>query len=1053
MIEEQQEGVDTSRWIFDGLALALIAAAAIPFFLYHLARPAQAPGQAYDFPTYYFAHRAWRAGLPPYSVEAIREAAAEEQHPGKMLAFLYPPSFLLFIDPLFRALACNDAFRVWLVLSHAALLATVLLMIRVRGGPLRAVQNVLLVLIALSFWPIQLSLDLGQANPLLLVLLALVLSAHTWRWPSWGIALLLALGCSVKIIPLVLLPLFALRDEWRTLACALLWLAATIIGVGITFGWNLWASFFAAIGEHGAHRAPAVTNISLRGTLWRLVDAGYLPHDGWATGIFYALAVVLGITCLAVLAIRRRANLSLQASFLLVTFFLLSSPTAIHHLTLLFLVYASLVDLVTHPRCPRGLFAVVVFSYFFTGLYWGQYQLEPYPAAALVSSLPTWGLLLLFGVLVYLFLWHGEQIDWPVLPRSPVGVWQAGRSVLVASVVGSIVLLLTAGPARADGEHTQPFGTQQQLALKGRPAVADVVVLAPDADSFLRQIAQWTDTTWYPVLLDDPYWSRLFIERFRPARVVIATAGKPVVLSPALARRTLLAAWSENALDDVPDDGPLAVQNFLKQQLASPIGAVLVGPGAPTGLGGVALAAGRRQPVLFLPPTLPSGRRAVRAEAVHAIDKILREQLAGEGYPVDGLWQGIDVVTLAADLPLFYEGLKSKDPCIYALDDALFRSPRSELERDAYVGRLTGDERQAVYQAMCSLFLPVDTALTFCTYRGNKPFEPPWLDSRTMLTFPSEVKAASSEDVGTRERWHQLMGRRNPFDLVLVCTGGAENSWGTQSGTATTEDVPLSGPAIVHWVHSYSAKRPWDVDTIAGRWLASGAYAFYGSVCEPYLHAFRTPSQVVYDWREGLPFVAACRHQRFKPWRLIYLGDPLLHRERTAPSRVPVQWGTSLDEERTRLVDQAGAALDAPIDTLQTLALRHLQYGALAQTRTVADALLAGRVSGPRARSVAALALHAAGAMGDSAAVRAYYERFDVGGTNPESDPGTYVVYLDSMRRLAQDAAAASDTTQAIELYRRLRAFRPGNNSVRRFADEGLAALREAPAKDKERTP
>ena len=80
-------------------------------------------------------------------------------------------------------------------------------------------------------------------------------------------------------------------------------------------------------------------------------------------------------------------------------------------------------------------------------------------------------------------------------------------------------------------------------------------------------------------------------------------------------------------------------------------------------------------------------------------------------------------------------------------------------------------------------------------------------------------------------------------------------------------------------IHSFSAADPTDPQTIAGRWLAQGAFAYFGAVNEPYLHAFRTPRLVVELMSAGVPMVAALRQGELEPfgfpWRLIYLGDPL----------------------------------------------------------------------------------------------------------------------------------------------------------------------------------
>jgi hypothetical protein len=89
-------------------------------------------------------------------------------------------------------------------------------------------------------------------------------------------------------------------------------------------------------------------------------------------------------------------------------------------------------------------------------------------------------------------------------------------------------------------------------------------------------------------------------------------------------------------------------------------------------------------------------------------------------------------------------------------------------------------------------------------------------------------------------------------------------------------------------IHSHSAVDPTDPDTIAGRWLALGAFAFFGSVHEPFLDAFRPPGLVAELIAAGFPLVTALRQGPFeplgRPWRLVYLGDPLYRLEAAGTS-------------------------------------------------------------------------------------------------------------------------------------------------------------------------
>jgi len=59
----------------------------------------------------------------------------------------------------------------------------------------------------------------------------------------------------------------------------------------------------------------------------------------------------------------------------------------------------------------------------------------------------------------------------------------------------------------------------------------------------------------------------------------------------------------------------------------------------------------------------------------------------------------------------------------------------------------------------------------------------------------------------------------------------------------------------VHFIHSWSAVTPDDRNTVGGRWLSNGVYAYVGSVDEPYVQAFVTPHHL----QILTPFLIAAR--------------------------------------------------------------------------------------------------------------------------------------------------------------------------------------------------
>jgi hypothetical protein len=89
----------------------------------------------------------------------------------------------------------------------------------------------------------------------------------------------------------------------------------------------------------------------------------------------------------------------------------------------------------------------------------------------------------------------------------------------------------------------------------------------------------------------------------------------------------------------------------------------------------------------------------------------------------------------------------------------------------------------------------------------------------------------------------------------------------------------LSKPLALHMIHSFSLQQPDSVETLGGRWLQSGVYAYIGSVHEPYLPAFVPPLQVLERMVNAVPFVVAARQWDgpfSMPWRINTIGDPLM---------------------------------------------------------------------------------------------------------------------------------------------------------------------------------
>lgn len=404
--------------------------------------------------------------------------------------------------------------------------------------------------------------------------------------------------------------------------------------------------------------------------------------------------------------------------------------------------------------------------------------------------------------------------------------------------------------------------------------VVDVVCLVPDLATFLDVVAVWDRGHYFPVLIDDAEYALKFLRAFRPARVV-RFPGRPARVEPAAAWGRAVEAVGK-AWDDAGKPGEAAPSGSGVPAALGPVppGVVVSAPESPTLAAAVALAAGHFQPLLkWEPPRRYADILSADDARTQALS--LETLIAGRCPRYDQLGDDCDFVTLAGDYPYRYAGANG----VNAFDDLILR-PAGNPRRWGFAGRITGDPTRGAYQAMCSLFLRPTSALLFNAYaQKDKPWTEYAMGDALTRLAPVLKTSLRSGDLATLPGWHQAFDPVNPYGLLLINTSGSPTAFNLDGGPGQTSDVPETGPTAVLIIHSYSAESPDDPETIAGRWLANGAFAYYGSVSEPYLQAFRPPGLVASFLSENLPVVTAARRTPAEPggapWRLLYLGDPL----------------------------------------------------------------------------------------------------------------------------------------------------------------------------------
>ena len=415
--------------------------------------------------------------------------------------------------------------------------------------------------------------------------------------------------------------------------------------------------------------------------------------------------------------------------------------------------------------------------------------------------------------------------------------------------------------------------------------VVDVVCLVPDYPTFLEVISTWDEGHYFPILIDDVELNLKFLRVFRPARVVRYHKKGPALAPGEIWEKSVSALGKAWVREGLPVEKPPSGDRPPVGLGPTPPGIVVSSPGSPALAGAVALAAGRYQPLMRWETEKHFGDGLARDEA-RSLALTLESKIAEVIPRYEQLGDDCDFVTLAGDYPYRYD----ENGQVNAFDDLVLRSSQTQ-KRWGFAGRLMGSPAQSVYRAMCSLFLSPSSALLFNSYSEK---DAPW-NGYTMGTAAKRLSASlkvvhRNGELAGLGGWHQAFDPINPFGLVIFNSHGGPTDFHLADGQAAPADIPESGPTAVLMIHSFSAWAPVDPETVAGRWLANGAFVLFGSMNEPYLQAFRPPTLVSAFLGENLPVVTAVRKSGAElygqPWRLVFFGDPL-YRLRPVGSPLP----------------------------------------------------------------------------------------------------------------------------------------------------------------------
>ncbi len=431
----------------------------------------------------------------------------------------------------------------------------------------------------------------------------------------------------------------------------------------------------------------------------------------------------------------------------------------------------------------------------------------------------------------------------------------------------------TPEPVQPHSVRKLPWPTQTGLHianLRAKIPTIDRIVLVPDEATFLAAIEHWSLEGRWPILIEDAHYTPMFIRRFHPTQVIrLPTVAKALPMGQELRQRLLRAtamAWNPESRE--------SLKQTWKRLGWRPPGVVVTWEADPAWPAAVSLAADRGQPLVFLDADFGSPNGTLNPAQWQLLRTRVQQAVQDTGYAYTDLGDDIDTVTIVRQLAVKYQPTeKAKE--LLAVTDGLARHP--DGQRWAIVGWIYGSSVRALYQAMCSIFLPQETALLYNSY----PKEGEWgkyaMDqaAHQLSEVGFDVKLIQRPEASVRN-WRHLTANGLNFDLIFVNTKGPSSSFNLGDGDASVEDVPnLNIPAAVHFIHSWSAVTPDDRKTVAGRWL-DGVYAYVGSVDEPYLQAFVTPQVLVQRLQMLTPFLIAARQIKAPPWKITTIGDPLM---------------------------------------------------------------------------------------------------------------------------------------------------------------------------------
>ncbi len=460
----------------------------------------------------------------------------------------------------------------------------------------------------------------------------------------------------------------------------------------------------------------------------------------------------------------------------------------------------------------------------------------------------------------------------------------------IRRIFATLLLLGSPMAATAQEQINVPpqvmLGRRAELPRSGI-AVIPTLVIVDSPEAYAAALGTWNTDRRFPVLIDDgSVWASQAIGRFahafKPARVVRWTPETaPTLPAGGEERRRAIASLQAGAWA-APDSNPDLLIATWNQGGWIPPGVIIADHADAAWTAALALGIGRALPIIWV----DSVSNPIDHETTRAHADMLSSAASGWateiGLPWEIIGDAIDAITICLNDPA---RVKIAENDTLALTDLVGRHP--DDRRWAWASQIFGNEARSAYMAMCSLFIQPRSAWIFDAYSSENPWNQ-WDGTTTAdLIRSTEVDGQPSfTDIKLSDEPSQSLavwrlGAQTGIGgetgaLALVNTSGNADFFDLEPGRGLAGDVPLMvSPSLVHFVHSWSMLFPSKRETIGGRWIERGAFAYVGAVQEPGLTGFVPTPTFAGRLLSTAPLAAAARTVSTPPGRVAVFGDAL----------------------------------------------------------------------------------------------------------------------------------------------------------------------------------